>query len=736
MKQDWPWTHVCVVATLSVAVLQGMYLFASSGSRLLAAESQSTVALDEIVVTARKREEVLQDIPVSVSVLSADALQTRGIENSTDLLGRVPGLYFSQANTVGQNPDATFLVIRGVGSNPVLEPSTGLFIDGVYQSSAGFDISFLDLDHVEVLRGPQGTLFGRNTEAGAINLITHKPGPDFEANIFGEAGNYDSYKFKASVSGPVLPDWYGGVSLLYETTSGWLHDVTLDRDQLADRTVAARLALRYAGEGPLKAFLSADFSTTHGGIQGIGVPDTAQDYNTYNSQIKDQDRYNYGVQATLDYTIDPVTITSISGYRRTYTNFFQDIAGVTPPVGDSQTILQHQYTASEELRVTSAPKDSSLSWLAGAYYFREINDTYFTLDIPDATGFDPSNSFYTGTTAFIDAETTRHGFAGFGQLTWRPTELWEATAGIRYSQEDIDFLWANHLDVPELGLIIDYPRAGPEGGPFKDNDTAPLGSLTLHWTKDFMTYATIGKGYKVGGFNRFATDPTGLVPFKSETAVNYEVGTKWTTFGGRLAASADAFWINIKNQQLLAEVPGTAGIPTTTVANAGAARSRGAEFELHARPIPTLTVGGSVSFTDTIFTEYEAPNGTGLLDFSGHRVPFVPRWNGTVNAEYDAPLFNDVALAVFGDYRVISSYMAGAGIASDPAFYISGYSSADFEVALKDSHWKTGVFVRNAFDRYIVTNRTYAFFFTQDSAAIRDTVQPPRTFGVNASYRW
>jgi iron complex outermembrane receptor protein len=212
-------------------------LLAAAATTALPVAAADVQALDDIVVTARKRAETLQDVPLAVSAIDGVELETKGITNITATYSRVPNLYFTASGGASPTSDYHYLIIRGVGFNGGLEPAVGVFIDGMYQPQIGFDTSFLDAERVEVLRGPQGVLFGRNTQGGAVNIVTRKPGREFEGRVELEGGRFSTYRGLVSVAGPLTDTLAAGLSLQYGSTDGCARNVTLGRDYFSDQFV-------------------------------------------------------------------------------------------------------------------------------------------------------------------------------------------------------------------------------------------------------------------------------------------------------------------------------------------------------------------------------------------------------------------------------------------------------------------------------------------------------------------
>lgn len=699
------------------------------------ASSPSVLGLEEVVVTARKREERLQDVPVAVSFVSAETIERAAIEDSTDLLGRVPNLYFSQNNTIGPNQDATFLVIRGVGSNPVLEPSAGLFVDGVYQSGAGFDIGFLDLERVEVLRGPQGTLFGRNTEAGAVNLVTRKPGSEFHAKALAEFDDQTSYRARLSADGPVSDSLSLGFAGGWQTTDGYLRNVTLNQDQMQSTTSAVRLALRWMPSDRTELNVSLDGSQTKGGIQGAGVRvSDGEQYIVHDDIVRDEDRNNIGVAVNFRHDFDAVTFASITGWRRTRTDAGFDVDGAASPMGNIQNIDIDQYTLGQELRLQSNDTDSRLDWLAGVYAFKEGNDFFFTIDYPDSTGWNPADQFIGGVRGIINTEPERTGWAAFTQGTYHLTDRLELTAGVRYSDETTEFKVYNFLNLPRINLTLER-QAVPPGGDFKDDDVSPSLSLAMKWTSDFMMYLSAAKGFKAGGFNRAMSSGERVTPFASESARNYEVGFKSTVLNRRLMLNAALYQVDITDQQLLAVVllPGDP-VPQTRIFNVGESRSRGAELELTAQPIEALRLTASWGYTDAEFRKYIDQRG---VDRAGDTTPYVPKTTASASMEWRRPAWAAYDWSLYLAGRHVSSYLSGNGTEVEPSFTIPAYTIVDAEVALHaEDRWKFAIFARNALDEFAATTTIQGFFLPRNSSTQYNKVLAPRTLGASFTYRW
>ena len=259
----------CWLSGVAVTTLMGSFAVAP----LVSAQSTS-FAVEEITVTARKREESLRNVPVAVTAISGAAIEARGIDNVTNMIGTVPSLFTTQNQTFGPMPNQTYLVMRGVGATSANDPAVATFVDGVYQPSLGFDTGFMDLERVEILRGPQGALFGRNTQGGAVNIVTRLPSSEAEGKVMAEYAEFNSLRVGASVSGPLQEDKiFVRVSGMYANSNGYLDNVTLDRDADDSEDISGRMALRLLASERLEVILRAEGASREYGYLGFGVPD-------------------------------------------------------------------------------------------------------------------------------------------------------------------------------------------------------------------------------------------------------------------------------------------------------------------------------------------------------------------------------------------------------------------------------------------------------------------------------
>ncbi len=610
-------------------------------------------ALADIIVTAQKRAESLQDTPLAVSALDAEAIQQRGITNVANLGSAAPNLVISETPSATANPS---IAIRGIVDNdPILtaDPAVGLYVDGVIVGrSAGALFDMMDLERIEVLRGPQGTLYGRNTTGGAVNLISAKPSKDFGGRVTLGYGSFDEFVMKATLdTGELLGS---GLSIKL----GYLHsqrDGTVDnllepsdkRDPGARNTDALRAALRFDRGTGFTLDYSYDFSDRNGRANAFQLRAMRPDLLAYlgfspafggsavqispdrlaalrldrDGNVRDRVQ---GHTLTLNVEIGDATLRSITGYRK-WDNVIDgsDIDGngglvgllVSPailappnpfiPLGIGPVDLfhtsneRHQNQISQELNLIGSIGDD-LDYVVGAYYFREKasedNPQGFTLvlpspvPIPIAPGVN-LNSFGVNLDTQLTYRHISRSMAAFTQLTWKPAALdkrFSITGGLRYTEDRKHLIQSSPLPTAPRDLRRKFNRLNW------------LANIAYEWTDDVMTYARASTGYKAGGFNARAADNNGFNP---EDLVSYEIGVKSEWFDRRLRFNVAAFHAIYDDLQVQQFLAGTGGAASTTV-NAAKATYTGIEAELQALITTGLTVEASVGYTDRKYKKF------------------------------------------------------------------------------------------------------------------------------------
>jgi len=621
----------------------------------------------EIVVTARRVEERLQRVPESVSAFNERALDRIQAQDTTGLQGAVPNLNIVQGRG---SSDATNIYIRGIGQPDALQtfdPAVGVYVDDVYYSRIrGTQLDLLDVDRIEVLRGPQGTLYGKNTIGGAIKFITRKPSQVLRADATLTAGNHGELDAKASVSGPLSDTVAAGIAVLHSGHSGYVHDRVLDQRYNDKDVNAARAALAFTPSPKLRVDLSADYMkenaelnvgrpvnnlTTFSGTTlvvtdpvGSGPYDwTGQTTPGLPNSTKTR---HYGFDGTLTYDLtDTLSFKSISAYRNLKTRDYIDIDATQYQVGDVFVgVNQHQ--VSQEFQL--AYNGPRLTGVAGLYYLDEHITSHQEAYANDLLGPAFLNSGFLRT---IDDRLTTKSYAAYANASYEVVPSVRLSAGIRYTHETKDY-WRTTSAFFSLLPIFNstFVYAPPKG---KWNDWSPMASVDWQVDKSTMLYARVAKGFQSGGFNGRANDAASATEYKPETDWSYEAGFK-TTIGNQLRLDGDIFDNEFKDFQ--ARISANAGdlgglpSPVLSVVNAGKIRTRGAELEASWTPTPQLLLDTQIGYLDAKYLKFfdaRFPN-----DSRAFQTPaFSPHWTMRYGAQYTFDLQDHGGITIGGQAR-------------------------------------------------------------------------------------
>jgi iron complex outermembrane receptor protein len=682
---------VLVGAVLSVQPLQAM--------------AGEAGGLEEIVVTARKVAENLQQIPVSVTALGAADLKQHSVTTLNDIQAQVPNLLLKEHPV---EPQALSIAMRGQEQNDIpltVDPSVGVYIDGLYYPrTLGLRGALVDLDRIEVLRGPQGTLYGRNTTGGALSLFTANPSTDgYSGSIEASGGNFEAANFVGIGNLPLsdnaavrLVVQRGGHSGYGEDAAG--HSLEKD-DSLMTR---AKLLLKFGDSVQVILFGNYQQNSVGGGLwklvslapaaancpalglpgcnftlesavekfgPGIlapGNPNAAAQFGATIAQLQSYlgtDPYRtfttdpsfskfYGSTVGLDVKVDlgdGLSVRSITGYEKLNRSNGFDTDG-TPfhSINSLSTTTEHYL--SQELQLVGS--GSKINWLGGLYFGAERGaEGGANLILPVLQSLNPAAD----ANPIVFADTVKNTtYAAFAQGNWEFIPTWRLTVGGRYSWDDREIISDNTQGVfgcvvPAPGVVITPPGASLCPQTFAHWFSAPSWTVSLdhQFTDDLMSYAKVSHGYRSGGENfRGANTPESFAPFNPEYVTEYEVGTKSEFFDRRARINVAVYYDNYKDIQRSISIPTAGGIPTTNVANAAAAKIKGLELESEWRPIEKLTLSVAAGYTDAHYTKFVDPL---VGDLSN--LPFsVPKWTANATARYVQPVaVGDLSLEA--DYR-------------------------------------------------------------------------------------
>lgn len=654
-----------------------------------AASPKSKGDLEEIVVTARRTSENVQDVPLTVNVVSAARIEAAGINNSSELRHLVSNLYWDDN---GGGTTENRITLRGISSNASrqgFDPGVGVYVDDVYiGDTTGFNAALLDVAQVEVLKGPQGTLFGRNATAGAISIHTRRPSTDEAyAELSARAGNYDLKEGRLLTNIPLSQQLALGFSGIYRDRDGYQKDfVTGDRTLNDETFYGGRAKLLWTPTDSFELLWSAEYfhnddrqnvATCYGGFACGFNPDFASienDIAADNDSFTQRTLWSTSLNATWR-AQNGLELTSISAYQSREYHTDQDNDFTPTQFIRSGFHLPTDWQASEELRLTS-PRSARLRAVGGLYYYHEAR----SINIPQYLGTATAQLVGLPATTpplltTTDAQTDTDSWAAFGQLTYDITPALVGELGLRYTNDSKDFSYVQRVTsgieswpLPVRGIfgLLDptdtlAPGSGSVG-PLSASDSwdqlTGLASLTWNVTDAMRMYVRYAQGFKSGGFQsttvashnvagRPFVDSNPQIPFDPEDMDSWEVGLKSELLDHRLRFNLSAFYMDYTDIQLQYTDPATRA---KQVLNAGSATSKGAEIELSALAFEGFTVDASVGWQ---MAELDSVTVTIADIDKGDKLPYAPETTANLTASYRFEASNgwQWVSAVTGDYR-------------------------------------------------------------------------------------
>lgn len=642
-----------------------------------------------ITVTAQKQEEDIQDVPMSISVLNEQNIEDRMIDSVVEIADFVPNLTIFENGASGMNSPSTRGIHAFVESMIV---STGLFVDGLpLLSAAGFEDTLIDIERVEVLRGPQGTLYGKNTEAGAINIITRQPDNDFRGRISSQLGEDDKRQFTLNLSGPVMQDrLFVGLAGKYFEKDGYIEN-TLTGEEVDDRRHwYGRGQLRWTPTENLDISLILSRLEYDDGVNNMNMTEA---YAAMFGLPAPEDRKiatNFGENKTVDtsqvlkliyHFSDSLKLTSITSNKKYDDNRESDWD--FNPIELIHTKVDSEYNkVSQELRLDSSA--GKLNWLVGIYYDRDDNDVVTE-----------QMSVYPTMRSTSDRDFEGDGYAFFGQANYLFWGKFRLTAGLRFERQEVEF--------------TDHVRDYKEKKTW--DEISPKIALDYKITPQIMAYASVSKGYRSGGFNTYATNPL-YTTYDEEKLWSYEVGLKTMFMDQRLILNGTLFYMDIKDMQVNEAISPTEAYLT----NAAEATSMGAEIDITARLTKELSLMGSFGYTNIEFDDFKDTSG----DYEGNKNPYAPEYTYNVAVQYRSSMGLYIRGDLIGCGKV---YLDKANEYSrDP------YEIVNAKIGYETEHFDLYLYGKNIFDREYDSVGMFNGLYTLYSE--------PREIGIQLTYRY
>ena len=688
------------------------------------ADATADVPAGDIIVTARKRAETLLDVPVAVTAISGDTLARRNINSVREAAVLSPGL-----NISSDGAGRAFVSIRGVGVTLVqtVQPGVGLFIDGVYRPNTAYlNNPLLDVDRIEVLEGPQGTLYGKNTLGGAINVITRQPGNNFEARGQASyAGPDNSWLMAGSVSGPIVKDKLQvRIGYAHRQQDGFIKNTNIGGDANPLNTDSVNATVRALPTENLTITLNGYYDW----IKGTNVPyarvtgptDYSRD-NQFDTLGITNYRY-YGVNAKVETAIDAIDtkVTLIGAYdgRKTSAPDTDGDFGPSNPALPIPAVRQSGRdrldTKTVELRFDT-PESDTISTLFGLFYSHELLKTSGTTNIAIPLIGLSLNS------ASFD-KRIGDTYAGFGTIFWKPSTAWEVALGLRY----------DHENRTASGTVTGTDANAQH---IKSNQVEPRLTLTRHWDSQLMSYASVSRGYRGGGFNA-PTAPASVRTYRGDEAWTYELGTKYASRGFSL--SGDVFYNDYRHYIGLNSIaPALGGGLVTVDLNAGHVHSYGAELSAQFKLTPAWTLSGSFTYMHARLINSDEYTEVTDRTLSSDRLTFQPDWLYNLNSDYVVKMGGDDTLTFNANLSGKGSRLAATLNQTTPTI-LKAYALVGGSIAYRTGPFEFAVFASNIFnkkyfDSYIEkTTLQLAGLPASDLGIIGDL----RRYGVRASFKF
>lgn len=741
--------------TLAAATMLGLY-----ATPIIAADGELDAILEEVIVTAQRREQSVMDVPISITAFSSASIEQNMIQNVGEYIDRAPNLTISEGATRSGNVSTSSqgLSIRGISNVGGDSLSYGYYQDDFNTTRATINPQIVDIQRIEILRGPQGTFFGRNASAGVISLTTNKPNENLEGNVALQYGSFNSWETVGTVNVPVSDkvmlrasgkfaggDGYAenfnavGGSNSYDHQFGRIAARILPSDQWTiDLTITLNsdkqddLGLIGTGvyvPGAIGGFLCEVASPVCPNDIDLGLyPQNRKRY-SHNKPLKVKDEYQM-YTANIAWEGESLSFNSITGYITTdfHRDGELDMGSLDIVNEDFEDIEKSSF--SQEFRLLSN-NDGPFSWIIGGIYAEDKHDEIESINFgTDQATLDTFGVFPGFIIELSTIDRTITSTALFAEGSWQATDKLSFTAGARWSHDKID-VSQTKIDFESL--------LAPQAAADTWSDISPRVTALFEASDDVNYYATIAKGWKSGGINLELTTPEDPInKFNDETLWNYEVGMKANFLDNRMSTSLALFYIDWKDVQVNAsrliiedgELRSVQG-----VSNGAAASSTGVEFAINALPIPALALNFNAGYLKAEWEDFEdARTGYGELDLTGKPLPKAPEWSVSADAQYTIEMNAGWEGFLRAEYVYQSDYLydvngtAGVQLGYEYPFLIPSHSVFNFRAGVANDKYRLVAFVQNAFDDDFYTS-TFDFGFSNGASVVPSY----RSYGVRGT---
>ena len=741
------------MTALGAAVLAS--LFSATGAGAQTATAGAVVEVEEVIVSARRRTESVQDAPVAVTAISPSQLEGAASPNIQDLEGLTPNLVIDANNVT---PNSASIAIRGISFEDIeksFDPAVGVLLDGVYLgTNNGALLNFFDFSSVEVLRGPQGTLFGRNTTGGVINIRRSRPTGEFGGKFRAAFGSYGRQDFKAVLNAPLVEDKLAAKLFYFSSDfDGFYHNVTKNRRTGRNKSESFGVSVLATPSDAFDLLLTAEHGHDGGEVvvtpynratdliclqlpvgpggslvRVTGIPaiecSARQPKDLYTAYSNGSDATSLSRDALTveaNWRLGWTTLTSVTGYIETDEDTNWDVDATSIDFFTTQRV-QDYYQFSQEFRAAGDLSDS-VNYVAGLYYF------YSQYSLLQRSRF---GAFLGGGTPTQFADHNAQSYAAFADVDWKLTERLRLSLGGRYTSDHKKlhnrFLGGFNVSASETW-----------------SELTPRVALDYRFTEDMLGYASFTRGYRSGGYNgRASTVLSSTTTYDPEKVDSYELGLKTSAFDRRLTFNVAAFYTkyNDKQEETVVPTPGGATAQETIVTNAASATIKGLEFELAAVPVENLTVRASLGLLDAEYDQFPSRSTAGVpIDLSTLTMRRTPDATGSLSADYRIETeAGDFVLS--GQYRYIDRYQTTLSRApgvipfqNDPRGLTDVQNNVEASLSwsrqLAGGRFSAQFWGRNLLnDKGLSSALPVAGLFTFGG------VRPPRTYGIEIGYEF
>lgn len=687
---------------------------------------QATPIVDEVLVTAQMRAESAQNIPLAIGVYDKQLIDRIGASSLTEMETAIPSLNFGSGdrNTRGE------ITIRGVGDyarNIGTNARVAVYVDGVLTGrSSSFDQGLLDVAHIEVLRGPQGTLSGTNALAGAINIITQKPEDTFNAELLANTGNYGLAAVSGKINVPLSDDLFASLLLGTSEQDGYIRNLTLDRELQGANRDTAKLKFRYVGVDQLIVDVGFDYlkdedkstnaeALANGMFNGFTLAPEPFVVAHNADEFEQRELKGATIEAVYE-TPENYKWTSITGFR---SNEFRELSEEDySPLNVAVSIFDEQSDQiSQEIRLAS-PKNESWDYVVGAYFLNQDISTERQAITGPVFLLAPNGRVQTPASAEVDsASVFLHGNYYFDAR-------WSLTAGVRYVNE------TKNIDYSSIDSTKMFINASHLTDQKTFNEWLPKLGLNFQMTSDVLLYSSVARGYKSGGWNADFITTLQNFQFDPEYAVNYEAGVKSLFFDRRLTVNVSTFVTKFDDFQVFQFLPTqTTNGTVLSLTNAGKVTSKGVELDISAALTEHLQFSVNTAYTNARFDEFKNGGGIGK-NYDDHYLPYAPKNNYFIALDYTRPVFGKTDVFAHIDYGYTDDYYSNPN--NLPGNRIPGRSLTNARLGVKvDDSWDVSVWVKNLADDTSLRQKSVSFL-----GVPRGVYNSPRTYGLELKYHF